>query len=57
MSDHLHIDLRIEIYDQQQMTQDERGELLGALCESVVSAKLSEMGFGANKFFISKSVY
>lgn len=57
MSDHLHIDLRIEIYDQQQMTQDERGELLGDLCESVVGAKLAEMGFGINKFFISTSVY
>ena len=57
MSDHLHIDLRIEIYDQQQMTHDERGKLLGDMMESVCGAKLAELGFGMNRFFISTSVY
>lgn len=57
MSDHLHIDIQVEIYDQWQMAYDERGNLLKETIGDAVAAKVREFGFKPNQFFITGSVY
>ena len=59
MSDHLHIDLNVTIFDKCQMQFDERGNELKDILRNAVSSALEEYGFKGylEEYFISSSVY
>jgi len=59
MSDHLHIDLNVTIFDKCQMQFDERGNELKDILQKAVSSALEEYGFKRyrEEYFISTSVY
>ena len=59
MSDHLHIDLNVTIFDKCQMQFDERGNELKDILQNAVSMALEEYGFKRyrEEYFISTSVY
>ena len=56
MSDHLHIQLNIEIYNQSAMQFDRRSEILSNALKGCCEDLIYEFGFPEDAFFVSVSV-
>ena len=57
MSDHCHINLRIELYDQFPMINNGEGERIRKRLEEQVTKILENEGFFGYQYFVTGSVY
>ncbi|MDD5348264.1 MAG: hypothetical protein PHT59_06605 [Candidatus Omnitrophica bacterium] len=56
MTDHCHIEIRIELYNQFKMSENGEGERISKRIEEAANKILANEGFFPHDYFISKSV-
>lgn len=56
MTDHCHIETRLEIYDHFEMSANGEGERISKRIEEAIEKIMANEGFFPHEYFISKSV-